>query len=84
MRGQPSPRGPPDRVYSRGIEDAFSTPLLLLVRGRRSEFAKDIDLLFCGISSRCFVDSSRGRVFGRLIALSSSPWAGSFHDDVPG
>jgi len=24
VRGQPSPRGPPDRVYSRGIEDAFS------------------------------------------------------------
>jgi hypothetical protein len=50
---------------------AFSTLLRLLVRGRPSEFTKDVELLVLATSLRSSVGSSRARVFGRPIVPSS-------------
>jgi transposase len=46
--------------------------------GRRSEFAKDAELLILRHQLGCFVGSSRGRRFGQPIAPSSPRSAGCF------
>jgi len=57
---------------------AFSTLLRLLVRGRRSEFTKDVELLVLRHQlGRCSVGNGRARVFGRPIAPSSRRFSGS-------
>jgi hypothetical protein len=49
----------------------FSTLLRLLVRGRRSEFTKDVELLVLRHQLAVLRRQQRARVFGRPIALSS-------------
>jgi hypothetical protein len=49
---------------------AFSALLRLLVRDRRSEFAKDIELLVCAINCPCSDGKSGARGSGQPIARS--------------